>query len=51
VPVVATALALLFFGEVPSWPAAAGGVVILAGVYVTISAQAQARRAEVVALE
>jgi drug/metabolite transporter (DMT)-like permease len=50
-PVVATLLALAFFGEVPSWPAVAGGVVILAGIYVTISAQAHARRAEAIALE
>ena len=50
-PVVATVLALAFFQEVPSWPAAAGGLVILAGIYVTISAQTRAARAEAVALE
>ena len=50
-PVVATVLALAFFQEAPSWPAVAGGVVILAGIYVTISAQTRAARAETVALE
>lgn len=41
-PVVATILALAFFGEVPSWAALAGGALILAGIYVTIAAQARA---------
>lgn len=40
-PVVATILALVFFDEVPSWSAVAGGALILAGIYVTISAQAR----------
>lgn len=43
-PVMATILAMLFFQEVPSWSAVAGGALILAGIYVTISGQA--RRAE-----
>ncbi|MEX2457916.1 MAG: EamA family transporter [Actinomycetota bacterium] len=44
-PVGATLLALGFFGETPPWTAAAGGALILAGVYVAITAQARARRA------
>lgn len=50
-PVVASLLALAFFQEVPSWPAVAGGVVILVGIYVTISAQARTRLPEAVAIE
>ncbi len=38
-PVGSTLLALAFFSEVPRWTALAGGVLILAGIYVTISAQ------------
>lgn len=38
-PVGATLLALAFFGEIPAWTAFAGGAVILAGIYVTVSAQ------------
>jgi drug/metabolite transporter (DMT)-like permease len=41
-PVVASLLALAFFGEVPSLPAVVGGAVILAGIWVVISAQARA---------
>lgn len=40
-PVGATLLALAFFGEVPRWTAFVGGAVILAGIYVTISAQSR----------
>jgi len=40
-PVGASLLALAFFGEVPRWTAFAGGVLILAGIYVTVAAQAQ----------
>lgn len=42
-PVMASLLALAFFGEIPSWAAAVGGVLILAGIYVTIAAQARGR--------
>jgi drug/metabolite transporter (DMT)-like permease len=38
-PVGATLLALAFYGEVPPWTAVTGGVVVLAGIYVAISAQ------------
>jgi drug/metabolite transporter (DMT)-like permease len=44
-PVGATLLALGFFGETPPWSAAAGGALILAGVYAAMTAQARARRA------
>ena len=44
-PVGASLLALAFFGETPPWTAAAGGVLILAGVYVAITAQARRNRA------
>jgi drug/metabolite transporter (DMT)-like permease len=40
-PVGATILAFGFFGEVPRWTAFVGGAVILAGIYVTISAQSR----------
>ena len=39
-PVGASLLALAFFGEVPSWWTAVGGVLILAGIYWAITAQA-----------
>lgn len=42
-PVVASLLALAFFGEVPEWSAVAGGAVLLAGIWVVISAQVRAR--------
>lgn len=42
-PVVATILALAFFGEVPAWTAVVGGAVILAGIWVVLTAQARAR--------
>lgn len=48
-PVGATILAFAFFAEVPRWTAFVGGAVILAGIYVTISAQA--RRATVAPIE
>ncbi|HZD81140.1 MAG TPA: DMT family transporter [Actinomycetota bacterium] len=38
-PVGATLLAFVILGEVPRWTAFAGGAVILAGIYVTLSAQ------------
>jgi drug/metabolite transporter (DMT)-like permease len=44
-PVGASLLALAFFGETPPWTAAAGGVLILTGVYVAITAQARRNRA------
>jgi drug/metabolite transporter (DMT)-like permease len=50
-PVGATLLALAFFGEVPRWTAFAGGALILAGIYVTISAQSRARAAELAPIE
>jgi drug/metabolite transporter (DMT)-like permease len=42
-PVVASVLALAFFGEVPGWAAVAGGAAILAGIWVVIRAQGRAR--------
>ncbi len=48
-PVGATILAFAFFGEVPRWTAFAGGALILAGIYVTISAQSRRRAAGAVA--
>ena len=50
-PVVASILALVIFGEVPGWPAVVGGVLILAGIYVTISAQTRARSVDTVPVE
>jgi drug/metabolite transporter (DMT)-like permease len=41
-PVGATLLALAFFGEIPSWWTAVGGVLILAGIYWAITGQARA---------
>jgi drug/metabolite transporter (DMT)-like permease len=38
-PVGATVLALAFYQEIPPWTAVAGGIVVLAGIYVAISAQ------------
>ncbi|MFB3739248.1 MAG: DMT family transporter [Candidatus Velamenicoccus archaeovorus] len=38
-PIGSTILAFAFFGEVPRWTAFVGGAVILAGIYVTVSAQ------------
>lgn len=49
-PVGATLLALAFFGEVPRWTAFVGGAVILAGIYVTVSAQSR-RAARVAPIE
>jgi drug/metabolite transporter (DMT)-like permease len=42
-PVGATLLALAFYGEVPPWTAVTGGVIVLAGIYVAISAQGRRR--------
>ncbi|MFL5799500.1 MAG: DMT family transporter [Actinomycetota bacterium] len=42
-PIGATLLALAFYGEVPPWTAVAGGIVVLAGIYVAISAQGRRR--------
>jgi drug/metabolite transporter (DMT)-like permease len=49
-PVGATLLALVFLRETPSLPAVVGGVVILAGVYLAISARA-GRKLEEAAIE
>ena len=43
-PIGSTLLALAFFGETPPWTAVAGGVLILAGIYVAVTAQARGRR-------
>jgi drug/metabolite transporter (DMT)-like permease len=40
-PVGASLLALAIFGEVPPWSAVIGGAVILAGIYLAITAQAR----------
>jgi drug/metabolite transporter (DMT)-like permease len=45
-PVGSTVLAMLFLGEVPPWTAVAGGVLVLAGIYVAITGPSRARRAE-----
>lgn len=50
-PVGATLLALAFFAEVPRWTAFVGGLLILGGIYVTISAQSRRRAAELVPIE
>lgn len=42
-PVVASVLAFMFFDEVPGWAAVAGGIAILAGIWVVIRAQGRAR--------
>ena len=42
-PVVASVLALVFFGEVPTWSAVAGGLTILAGIWVVVRTEATAR--------
>jgi drug/metabolite transporter (DMT)-like permease len=46
-PVGATLLALAFFGEVPSWWTAVGGVLILAGIYRAITSQGRGAEEEV----
>jgi drug/metabolite transporter (DMT)-like permease len=43
-PIGSTLLALAFFGEVPPWTAVVGGVLILAGIYVAVTAQGRERR-------
>lgn len=50
-PVMASLLALAFFGEMPSWAAAAGGGLILSGIAITISAEARGRAAELAPIE
>ena len=50
-PVGATLLALAFFGEVPRWTAFAGGALILAGIYVTVSSASRRRVPELAPLE
>jgi drug/metabolite transporter (DMT)-like permease len=50
-PVGATLLAFAFFGELPRWTAFAGGALILAGIYVTISAQSRRRAGELAPIE
>jgi drug/metabolite transporter (DMT)-like permease len=42
-PVGATLLALAFYGETPPWSAVVGGAIVLAGIYVAISAQGRRR--------
>jgi drug/metabolite transporter (DMT)-like permease len=49
-PVGSALLALAFFGEVPPWTAVAGGALVLAGIYVAVTAQARERRRPPVAL-
>jgi len=44
-PVGSTLLALVIFGESPPWPALLGGVLLLAGVYVALTAEGRTRRA------
>ena len=46
-PVGAALLALAFFGEVPPWTAVVGGGMILAGIYVALTAQARTRRGDI----
>jgi drug/metabolite transporter (DMT)-like permease len=43
-PIGASLLALAVFGEVPRWTAFVGGALILAGIYVTVAAEARRRR-------
>jgi drug/metabolite transporter (DMT)-like permease len=43
-PVVSTVLALGFFGEVPPWTAVAGGLLILAGIYVAAAGEGRRGR-------
>jgi drug/metabolite transporter (DMT)-like permease len=50
-PVGATLLAFAFFREVPRWTAFLGGALILAGIYVTISAQSRRRATELAPIE
>jgi drug/metabolite transporter (DMT)-like permease len=45
-PIGSTLLALAFFGEVPPWTAVVGGALILAGIYVAVTAQTARQRAE-----
>lgn len=40
-PVGASLVALAFFGEVPPWSAVIGGAVVLAGIYLAVTAQAR----------
>jgi len=44
-PVGSTLLALVIFGESPPWPALLGGILLLAGVYVALTAEGRTRRA------
>lgn len=41
-PVVSGLLAVAFFGEIPSWATIVGGVVLLAGIYVALTARSRA---------
>jgi drug/metabolite transporter (DMT)-like permease len=45
-PVGSTLLALAFFGEVPPWTAVLGGLMILAGIYVAVTAAGRDHRRE-----
>ena len=49
-PVGSTILALAILGETPPWTALAGGVLILAGIYVAVTAQARGRRGAIQAV-
>jgi len=49
-PVGSTLLALAFFGEVPPWTAVVGGLLILAGIYVAVTARGRERRRAVQAV-
>jgi drug/metabolite transporter (DMT)-like permease len=44
-PVGSALLAVAFFGEIPPWTAVVGGVALLAGIYVAVTATARERRA------
>ncbi|HEX9313773.1 MAG TPA: DMT family transporter [Actinomycetota bacterium] len=43
-PIGSTLLALAFFGETPPWTAVLGGLLLLAGIYVAVTAEGRARR-------
>jgi drug/metabolite transporter (DMT)-like permease len=42
---VSALLAVAFFGEIPSWATIVGGVVLLAGIYVALTARSRATAA------
>jgi drug/metabolite transporter (DMT)-like permease len=43
-PIGSTLLALAFFGEAPPWTAVLGGLLLLVGIYVAVTAQGRTRR-------